>query len=537
MVSRVLGYVRDSLMGSIFGVGAISDAFLVAYRIPNLLRDLLAEGALSSAFIPVFTDHLTKEGKESAWRLVNLMLNALIIILSAIVITGIIFTPVIVHALQWKVTGDMFELTVRLTRTVFPFIAFMALAALMMGILNTHHNFTVPAFAPAILNVAIIITGVFICPFFRDRPDRQILAWTIGALIGGLGQFLIQVPAVIKAGWTYKPILNFADKGVKKIFSLMTPAVFAQSVTQINIIVVNTIMAGLLGKAAITYLYYGNRLMYLPLGVFAVAIATATLPVIAKNISKGETAQAIDTYSMAIRLAFFITIPATLGMIVLSLPINCLLFQYGKFAYADAQATAMTSVLFTLGLFAFSGVKITVPIFYALDQSSTPVKIGIATVITNIILGSLLMQKMSYYGLALSTSLSAVLNFSLLTYFLRKRWGSIKGSEILSSALRITFAALFMMAFCWILYKYIHAEVLLKHISGKPGQLIEVMSSMAGSVIVYLLACRLLKVRELGLIYNMFVPDRFRKQKTESAAEKEEREDEEKIIESESWKE
>jgi putative peptidoglycan lipid II flippase len=530
MVSRVLGYVRDSLLGSLFGAGAITDAFLVAYRIPNLLRDLLAEGALSSAFIPVFTDYLTKEGKESAWRLVNLVFNAMLVILSSIVIIGIIFSPAIVHALQWSVTGQMFELTVHLTRTVFPFIAFMALAALMMGILNTHHNFTVPAFAPAILNIVIIITGVFICPLFGTRPDRQILVWTIGALIGGLGQFLIQVPAVIKTGWVYKPILDFTDKGVKKIFSLMTPAVFAQSVTQINIIVVNTIMAGLLGKAAITYLYYGNRLMYLPLGVFSVAIATATLPVIAKNISKGETDHAIDTYSMAIRLAFFITIPATLGMIVLSLPINCLLFQYGKFLYTDAQATAMTSVLFTIGLFAFSGVKITAPIFYALNQPKTPVRIGIATVLTNIVLGLFLMRKISYYGLALSTSIAAMINFSLLLYFLRKRWGSIKGGEIIASSLRISIAALFMALACWVIYRYTHLFVLAKHISGKPGQLIEVFFSITASMIVYLAACKLIKVREFDLIYHMIVPEK--KEPIDESIESKEG-----LIESESWKE
>ncbi|MFH1368294.1 MAG: murein biosynthesis integral membrane protein MurJ [Elusimicrobiota bacterium] len=503
MTSRVLGYIRDGIFAGLFGAGFISDAFLVAYRIPNLLRDLLAEGALSSAFIPVFTEQLTKDGKESAWRLANLLFNLMLIVLSLIVIIGIIFSPYIVHLLQWNLSGDAFDLTVRLTRTVFPFIAFMAFAALLMGILNSHQDFTVSAFAPALLNVVMIITGIFICPLFGERPEQQIVGWAIGALVGGLAQFLIQVPAVLKKGFIYKPILDITDRGVKKIIKLMTPAVFAQSVTQINIIVVNTIMAGLLGKAAITYLYYGNRLMQLPLGVFAVAIATATLPVISRNITKGEFGDAVKNYSFALRLAFLIAIPATVGMVVLSLPINCLLFQYGKFALADAQATAKTAILFSLGLFAFSGVKITVPIFYALNDSKTPVKIGLLTVAVNILLGLILMSKISYFGLALSTSLAAMLNFFLLTWFLRKKLGNIGGSEILNSVMRITVAALVMAAVCWLVYHTVHARIEVSHISAKLGQLIEVSSSIFIGIAAFLAVCWLIKVKELKLLFQM----------------------------------
>ena len=194
MTSRVLGYVRDGLFAGLFGAGVISDAFLVAYRIPNLLRDLLAEGALSSAFIPVFTEHLTKEGKESAWRLANLLLNLMLIVLSIIVLAGIILSPFIVHLLQWNLSGQAFALTVRLTRTVFPFIAFMALAALLMGILNSHQDFTVSAFAPALLNVVMIITGIFICPLFGTLPEKQVVGWAMGALGGAWRSSLSRCP-------------------------------------------------------------------------------------------------------------------------------------------------------------------------------------------------------------------------------------------------------------------------------------------------------------------------------------------------------
>jgi len=503
MTSRVLGYIRDGLFAGLFGAGFISDAFLVAYRIPNLLRDLLAEGALSSAFIPVFTEYLTKEGKESAWRLANLIFNVMLVVLSVIVIAGIIFSPVIVRVLQWNISAQSFALTVQLTRTVFPFIAFMALAALMMGILNSHQDFVASAFAPAMLNVVMIVTGIFICPLFGTRPENQVLGWTIGALVGGLAQFLIQVPSVIKKGWVYKPILDFTDRGVKRIFSLMTPAVFAQSVTQINIIVVNTIMAGMLGKAAITYLYYGNRLMQLPLGVFAVAIATATLPMISRNIAQGELSQARETYSFALRLAFLITIPATVGMVVLSQPINCLLFQYGRFLSTDAQATARTAILFSLGLFAFSGVKITVPVFYALRDSKTPVKIGVITVITNILLGSFLMTKISYYGLALSTSIAATLNFSLLFWSLRKKWGRVHGREIFDSVLRISGAALVMAFVCWGVYRGIHSSMADVRVAEKVRQLIEVFSSIGAGIMAFLLACLLVRVKEIKPLYQM----------------------------------
>lgn len=502
MTSRVLGYIRDGLFAGLFGAGFISDAFLVAYRIPNLLRDLLAEGALSSAFIPIFTEQLTNEGKDSAWRLVNLLFNLMLIALSAIVVIGIIFSPAIVRALQWTLAGDAFDLTVRLTRTVFPFIAFMALAALMMGILNSHHDFTVSAFAPAALNVVMIVTGVFICPLFGNRPEDQVAGWALGALAGGFVQFAVQVPAVVKKGWAYKPILDLKDRVVRKVLALMTPAVFAQSVSQINIVVVNTIMAGMLGKAAITYLYYGNRLMQLPLGVFGVAIATATLPVISRNIAKGEMGEAVRNYSFAMRLAFFIAIPATVGMVVLSAPINSLLFQWGRFAAADASATAMTAILFSLGLFAFSGVKITVPVFYALGDAKTPVKIGMCTVAANIILGLILMQKISYYGIALSSSIAAALNFSLLVWFLRKRLGKIDGRAIFDSFLRITASALFMAAACWLIYRFAHAHAASVQ-PAKLGQVIEVAAGILGGIAAFLAASWVMKVKELKLLLQM----------------------------------
>jgi putative peptidoglycan lipid II flippase len=283
----------------------------------------------------------------------------------------------------------------------------------------------------------------------------------------------------------------------------MTPAVFAQSVTQINIIVVNTIMAGMLGKAAITYLYYGNRLMQLPLGVFAVAIATATLPVISRNVAKGEIAEAKKNYSFALRLAFFIAIPATVGMVVLSLPINGLLFQYGRFLAADAQATANTAVLFSLGLFAFSGVKITVPVFYALNDSRTPVRIGVYTVLANILLGMFLMTKIGYSGLALSTSIAATLNFGLLFWFLRKRLGGIGGREIAASILRITAAAFFMAVVCAGVYHWMHLALVDTHMAVKLRQLLEVFSSIGAGLAAFLIACGILRVKENALLAQM----------------------------------
>jgi putative peptidoglycan lipid II flippase len=384
----------------------------------------------------------------------------------------------------------------------------MALAALMMGVLNSHHDFIVSAFAPAMLNVVLVITGFFICPLFGPRPENQILVWTIGALIGGLVQFLVQIPPVIKKGWVYRPIINLADKGVRRIFKLMAPAVFAQSVSQINIIVVNTIMAGMLGKAAITYLYYGNRLMQLPLGVFAVAIATATLPVISRHIALKEIPQAINTYSFALRLAFLIMIPATVGMVVLSHPVNCLLFQYGKFTAADAQATAQTAILFSLGLFAFSGVKITTPLFYALNDSKVPVKIGMITVGTNIVLGLYLMTKMSYFGLALSTSISAMLNFSLLVWSLRRKWGTIRGREIADSVIRVSVAALVMAGVCRAADLWIKSFLAGTHLALKMQQLLEVGGSIAIGVTAFFVVCWLVKVKELKMLFQLIASRR-----------------------------
>ncbi|MBN1595614.1 murein biosynthesis integral membrane protein MurJ, partial [candidate division FCPU426 bacterium] len=381
MLSRIFGYIRDGLGGAILGAGLANDAFLAAFRIPNLLRDLFAEGALSSAFIPTFTETTVKEGDARAWQLASIVINAVVLVMLALILLGEWGAPAVVRAIVPGFTAipEKWALTTHLTRILLPFLGFISLAAVLMGILNSRERFNFPAFAPVMMNIAMISCGVFICPLFGDKPQQQVIGWAWGALAGGLLQMAIQLPAVYKLGFRWQPLLHWRDPGLRRIVTLMLPAVVGLSVTQVNLFV-NTLIASFLPEGSVTYLYYGNRLMQLPLGVFGVAIATALLPVTSRHLAQGEQDKFIATLSFGLRLLFIITVPAAVGIIVLSEPINRLLFEYGRFTPEAVKAVAVASVYYTFGLVAFAGVKVVVPTFYALHDAKTPVLAAVAAV-------------------------------------------------------------------------------------------------------------------------------------------------------------
>ncbi|MEW6516110.1 MAG: murein biosynthesis integral membrane protein MurJ [candidate division FCPU426 bacterium] len=450
MVSRIFGYIRDGLGGALLGAGLANDAYLAAFRIPNLLRDLFAEGALSSAFIPTFTATAVREGQERAWRLASVVINAVAVVMLALVLLGEWGAPGLVRAIVpgFSAIPEKMELTVRLTRILLPFLGFISLAAVLMGILNSREQFGPPAFAPVMLNLAMIAAGIFICPLFGDRPEEQVMGWAWGALAGGLLQMAIQVPFVLKAGFRWQPLFDWRDPGLRRIVKLMLPAVAGLSVTQVNLFI-NTLIASFLPQGAVTYLYYGNRLMQLPLGVFGVAIATALLPVTSKHLAQGEQERFIETLSFGLRLLFLITIPAAVGLCVLSEPINRLLFEYGRFTPEAVVAVAQASVIYTLGLVAYAGVKVVVPTFYALDEARVPVTAAVMAVAVNIVLNLALMGPLGFKGLALATALSAFVNFSYLLWRLRKRVGRLDGRRIIGSLARVCLAAGAMGFLVW----------------------------------------------------------------------------------------
>lgn len=449
MVSRIFGYIRDGIGGAILGAGMANDAYLAAFRIPNLLRDLFAEGALSSAFVPTFTKTQVQEGQARAWRLVSVVINFVLVIMLGLIVAGEIWTPGLVRIIVpgFGAVPEKWQLTILLTRILLPFLAFVSLAAVFMGILNSNERFGIPAFAPVMFNLSMIVSGLMTLPMMQV-PEQQVVWWAWGALIGGLFQMAVQIPSVWKLGYRWSWTLDWKDPGLRRIVKLMGPAVLGLSVTQINLFV-NTIIASYLPEGSVTYLYYGNRLMQLPLGVFGVAIATALLPISAGHLVRGEKAEFTKTLSFGLRLLFVITVPAAVGIMVLSEPINRLLFEYGRFTPEAVRAVAYASALYTLGLVAYAGVKVVVPTFYALNDAKTPLVAAALAVSVNIGLNLALMRPWGYKGIALATALAAFVNFGFLMIKLRQRVGALDGKRIANSLGRVILASAAMGWLIW----------------------------------------------------------------------------------------
>ena len=448
-LSRILGLIRDQINAALFGAGLVSDAFYVAYRIPNMFRDLLAEGALSSAFVPAFTQYMNKGGKEAAYRLANLVISILCILFSLLIILVWLFTPFLIKIIAPGFALEGIKLAILLTRILFPFIAFMGFATVIMGMLNSEGHFTVPALAPAIGNLVMIITGVALCPLFSNLPETRVIVWSFGALFSGLVQVLIQLPIIYKKGFRLRYGVDFKDPGIRQMGKVMAPAIFSNSIGQINVVFVNTFLASLLGSGAITYIYYGFRLMQLPIGLFGVAIATASFPMFSSFIAEGKTGEAKETLASSARLSLFVTVPATLGLIALSYKVTDLLFRHGNYSAEAAEATAVVTIYYALGLSLFSLNKIFTPAFFALKKSIVPVICGIVAILTNGLFSIILMERMGYAALPLANTISTFLNFGMLYYFLRKELGPLGGKSLLSTFWKVLLAGVLMALAAW----------------------------------------------------------------------------------------
>lgn len=517
-LSRILGLIRDQLNAALFGAGLISDAFYVAYRIPNMFRDLLAEGALSSAFIPAFTDYMHKGGKEEGYRLANIVLSILCILFSVLIILVYLFTPLLIKIIAPGFAIEGVRLAVLLTRILFPFIAFMGFATVIMGMLNSEGHFTVPALAPAAGNIVMIIVGWQLCPLFSGNQEKQVLVWSFGALASGLVQLLIQLPIIYKKGFKFKFKLSFKEQGVRQMAKVMAPAIFSNSIGQINVVFVNTFLASLLGAGAITYIYYGFRLMQLPIGLFGVAIATASFPMFASFISQGKTKDAVETISSSTRLSLFITVPATLGLIVLSGDITELLFRHGNFTRYAAQETAKITVYYALGLSSLSLCKIFTPAFFALKNSKIPVACGITAIIVNILFSIILMGPMGYNALPLANTISTLINFAMLYYFLTKQLGSLDGKNILKTFWKVLFASCIMALAVFFTVSWLDSVIepnmtMLFKPSSLKKRIIIVLVPMILALPVYLLLARLLKIEEAKM-FTEALKKRFKRIKS-----------------------
>ena len=445
--SRILGFVRDMVLARLFGAGAAADAFFVAYRIPSLLRELFAEGSMSAAFIPVFSEYLSRRTKRDAWELASAAFTTLLTILTAVCILGVVLAPWLVPLIApgFRDQPEKLTLTTLLVQIMFPYLLFIGLSALAMGVLNSIRSFAAPAFSPVMFNVAIITCALVLAPLFPE----PIIAVAVGVVLGGFAQFLIQLPAMRRAdllfAWRFQP----GHEGVRRIGWLMAPALIGLSVTQINILV-GTILASYFPGGP-TYLFYGMRLIQFPLGIFGVALATAILPSLSAQASAGNLDALRETLAFGLRLIFFIIFPAMVGLILLRTPIIHLFFEHGRFSSADTAGTASAVLAYSVGLWAFAGVRIIVAAFYALQDTRTPVLVAAIALVGNIVLSLVLMQSLTYAGLALATSLAAMINMGLLVVFLDRKLETLSWDTILRSYARVIIASTpIVMACMWV---------------------------------------------------------------------------------------
>jgi len=522
MGSRVLGLVREQVFSSFFGASFANVAFQVAFRIPNLLRDLFAEGALSAAFVATFSQTLTKQGEREAWRLANLVNNGLIIALSFITVLGIIFSPEIVSFLIRDVPIEparaqlMLDLAVKMTRILFPFLLMVSLAAVAMGVLNTRGRFGVPASASTMFNAGSIvgglacaylmapeyITNTAVSLFNRQKPAEDdygaavaITGMAVGTLIGGMLQWLIQVPSLRAVGYRWRPIVSFRDAGVRQVMRMMTPAIIGSAALQVNV-VVNTIFATGVAEGAVVWLGNAFRLIYLPIGIFGVAISTATLPVTSRAAAMDNLDEFRRTLANSLRLTLLLTIPSAVGLIILREPIIALIYQYGRFTPGDTVQTAMALACYAIGLTAYSADRVLAPSFYALRNARIPMLVSLLSIVTNYAVAKFTIDylKIGHIGLALSISAVAIVNFALLFFFMRRKLNGIEGRSLLSTFAKVILASAAMGAVCWLVSDRIENNL---GLDGLFARLINVSASISVGVIVFYMGARLLKVGEI----------------------------------------
>ena len=418
LISRILGFIRDVIIAHFFGASTSTDAFLIAFKIPNFMRRLFAEGAFSQAFTPVLSEYKTQRDTKAVKHLVNHVAGNLGGILFLITIIGVILAPllVLIFAPGFLQYQAKYDLTVAMLQITFPYMLFIALTAFAGAILNTYGQFGVPAFTPVLLNLCLIGAAIWFTPYF-DEPVMA-LAWAV--FIAGFIQLGFQLPFLSRLDLIPKPQFKQADEGVKRIYQLMIPALFGVSVSQINLLI-DTLMASFLVTGSVSWLYYSDRLMEFPLAVFGLALATVMLPDLSKSVARGDMQNYNKTLDWALRWVFLIAVPSMLGLIILASPMLTTLFNYGQFSDYDVMMTARSLIAYAFGLVGFVLIKVLASGFYSRQDTRTPVKIAVIAMITNMVLNLILIWPLAHAGLALATSLAALLNAGLLYRGLRQQ--------------------------------------------------------------------------------------------------------------------
>jgi putative peptidoglycan lipid II flippase len=518
MFSRVLGLVREQIFAYYFGAGFLNDAYQVAFRIPNVLRDLFAEGALSAAFVKVFTDYQINRSEQEAWRLASLVLNALAVVLSVITIVGILFSRQFVNLIADGFSPEKAALATTLTQIMFPFILLVALAAVAMGVLNTKGIFGVPASASTVFNIVSIFVGLGMAYWLsgggwiksgdkisvpESAAQWAIIGMAIGTLIGGAAQFLMQVPSLLKVGFRFAPVLSFADEGVRKVMTLMGPAIIGTSAVQINVLVNTFFVSDIEG--GISWLGYAFRLMQFPIGVFGVAIGIASVPVLSRMASEERFDDFRNTLSSSLKLVFLMTLPSACGLIVLGKPIIRLIYSHGgSFNETDVPMTAYALAAYSLGLTGYAAIKVLSPAFYALNDAKTPMIIALVSIVVNALASYFFRDLLAQYnlghvGVALATSSVALVNFFALALLMRKRIAGLNGREIIASFIKIAIASAVMSAICYFSYNFLTDSLGAKNLVVK---FIEVFVPIALGGIAFVVVAKILRVGEVDKLFN-----------------------------------
>ncbi len=487
--SRVLGLIREQVMAYFFGAGLATDAFVTAFRIPNLLRDMFAEGALSSAFVPVFKEKLVKDSDQGAFRLANAVLAAVLIVVGLVVLLGIVAAPVFIYLFANGFTSvpGKFALTVDLTRIMFVYLLLVSVSAMIMGMLNSFGRFGIPAISPALFNLGVVLTVAMLYEYF----EQPVYTLAIGVLIGGLGQVAIQLPSLWRIGYRFRPRVNFLDEGLKKVARLIAPMIVGLSAGRINILV-STLLASFLMEGSISYLNYSYRLMHFPLGVFAVALGTVALPKVSEMVARQDMQRLGRTYQETINLTMLVVIPSAVFLALMGREIVDLIYRWGAFSELDSLHTSQALLHYSYGLVGFAAVRVTVPFYFAFGDSRLPMRFSILSVVINMTLYYPMMEVLDFAGLAAATSIGGIVNFVLLVTYLPSKGVAVSWGKLGLNLARIAVASL--LAF--------HIALLLPFqfaddVPTLIDRLLGLFVTAGVAAVLYLLFCFLLRVQEV----------------------------------------
>lgn len=501
IVSRVLGYVRDQRITLLLGTTLAADAYVLAYRIPNLFRRLVAEGSMTASFIPVFSGYMQEKSKEEVWDFANRLFWTLALVAAVITILGMLFSPAVVQLFSGaNVARDQ---AVDLNRIIFPYLFFIALAALAMGILNCFHIFGLPAATPVMLNIATILFSVgIVWHHFKDAATSL----AVGVLVGGVLQFLIQVPTLVQKGMKFSFGISFSHPAIREVARLMIPRLFGIGIGQINLLIdTKFATAARMPAGSLAALYVADRVMELVLGGYAIAVATAILPMMSHQAAAKDYESLKKTLSFSVRIVAFITIPAALGLMILREPIIRVLFQHGEFIAASTRLTARALLYYAIGLPALATVKLVVPAFYSTRDTKTPVIVASISLIINIVLNILFLQvffkQVQNGGPALATALATFFDFFALLVIFRLRYGSMGTLDILRSFAKISLCSGIMGVACWIGNHYtaftVHSRFLV--------QLLVFAGLIIGATVLYLALAWVFRCHEIEEVYGIAI--------------------------------